>query len=481
MSSRTRTWWLALGCALGGCETHASTDDPDPAACVGQKCDDVTSTGPTLRTRGRFFVDAENGVVILRGINLAGNSKVPPFRPVTDVSQIDALVDLGFNTIRLVFNWEAYEPEAGSYDEAYLGDLVSLAQHASSLGIYVIVDFHQDGFSRYTAGGCGDGFPKWAIPPALPRTDPRNDDSCVLWGVMMVLDHRVHRSFKAFYSDEHGVRTRYLELMERLATAFADVPSVIGYDLFNEPWGWEDSELAPLYADATARIRSADPDAIMFIEGHVLTNTGALPTRLPRPQFANFAYAPHFYEPAVLGGAWPGLSAPSDLGFSTMNGTAEDWDVPLFVGEFGSPGNTLGAHDFMSLQYDKLDEYMASSAQWNYTPLWTSEHADGWNDEDLSIIDDNGTLRPNFVERIYPQRIAGEPLGFGTGEGVFSIEWENQPGIGPTRIFAPASRWPWPAEIVPTGEGLSCQYEPDGRVIACESAQPGTMKVSISP
>ena len=73
-----------------------------------------------LKAVGDHFEDATGGVVILRGVNVAGNSKVPPFRPAADPAIFAPLQTWGMNVVRLIFTWEAYEPSAGVYDETYL-------------------------------------------------------------------------------------------------------------------------------------------------------------------------------------------------------------------------------------------------------------------------------------------------------------------------------------------------------------------------
>ena len=128
--------------------------------------------------------------MILRGVNLAGNSKVPPFLPLptgdavafrtdrggsmvtrdfdflgnTSFQALDALPSWGMNVIRLLLVWEAYEPVRGERSLAYIEMLKAIANEAWRRGIYTIIDFHQNVFARWVADGCGEGFPRWTLP-----------------------------------------------------------------------------------------------------------------------------------------------------------------------------------------------------------------------------------------------------------------------------------------------------------------------------
>ncbi len=121
-----------------------------------------------------YFKDADGGIRIFRGVNMAGDSKVPDFRPVDGPYHFDRLRAFGFNVVRLLFTWEAFQPTPGGYDMSYLEYYTQLVEWAWERGIYVIVDVHQDTFSRYNNGGCGEGFPVWTLPPDLVLNEPNN-------------------------------------------------------------------------------------------------------------------------------------------------------------------------------------------------------------------------------------------------------------------------------------------------------------------
>ncbi len=449
----------------------------------------AASASSVLRVQGRNFLDSQNRAVLLRGVNVAGNSKVPPYIPITNLSQLDPLAAWGMNVIRLLFTWEAYETSPGVYNQAYLNQITAIADRAWARGMYVIVDFHQDGFSRYLSGGCGDGFPLWAVSPDATPDTPDNGPGCADWGIKMSLDPDMHLSFSDFYADEYGVRTRFLILWQMLANHFKTHPGVIGYDIINEPWGWEGAELAPLYEDAAAVIRAVDPSAILFIEGHVSTNGGAIQTTLPKPSFSNFAFAPHFYDAGVLSTKiYSGIGTATDLAFWNMNNKASEWNVPLFLGEFGAFATTWNGNAYMDLQYQKLNESLASGTQWNYTPGWTPTAKDGWNAEDLSIVDNNGNIRGEiFQVRPYAQKVSGTPTQLTVTEaGLFSsnsveLKWNHTPSTGSTVVFAPKQVMFGSTPVKIETSGVSCSYNGANTHVTCTSSSSGAKRVKVRP
>lgn len=441
---------------------------------------------------GRYFRDAAGRAVILRGVNLAGNSKVPPFVPLTDLDRaerLDQLAEWGVSVLRLVVSWEAYEPALGAYDDAYLAAMVKIAEAAWERGIYTIVDIHQDGYSRYQLSGCGDGFPEWSIAPGIPRRTPDNSArTCANWGAKLLLDSDMKASFAAFFADRHGARQRYLLMLGRVAAAFSAVPGVIGYDPLNEPWADEVSELAPLYEDAAAAIRTVAPAAILFIEGQVLCS-GGTQSQLPRPGFSNFAYAPHYYDPlAIALGAWSGLTTLTDLAFATMNAKAAGWNVPLLLGEFGIVAGAPGGLPYADLMYERLDDYKASGTYWNYTPGWTAAAKDGWNGEDFSLIGSGAAPRPTFRFRPYARRIPGTPTALtvthagALTSGSIEVKWTHEPARGQLEVYLPR-RELWgsaPLKIETGGSGTGCWFS-DDRTLLCQSPSTGPKRVKVRP
>jgi len=466
MSARSRL--LCLGSTLLACALLASA----PNARAGE-----------LRAEGSFFRDTKGGVVLLRGVNVTGDAKVPPFMKVSDPAIFDPLQRWGMNVVRLLFTWEAYEPTQGTYDTSYLDAYASAARAAGERGLYVIVDFHQDAFSRSSIGGCGDGFPAWALPPGIPPATPDNGPNCASWGTKMVTDADMKSAWTAFHTDAHGAKTRFLLMLESVSARLAKEPSVIGYDILNEPWGDEATEISALHADAAKAIRKASPGAILFVSPHALISSGNQ-TKLPAPSFDNFAYSPHFYDAGViLFHSWSGTQP--DEPFANMTGKADEWNAPLFLGEFGAPAEATNGDVYVDALYRHLNDHLASGAQWVYTPGWTDATKDGWNQEDFSIVDDKGQTRPNFRLRPYARRIAGTPtrLYVTTPKdpegGALELEWDHDPSAGETEIFAPneaLSGGPTTA-IETTGDTLHCTVATD--LITCTSTASGPMRVKV--
>jgi len=138
-----------------------------------------------MRIQNNLILDDKDRVLLLRGVNLGGDSKCPygspgsefepaslknpanvsfagrPFPVEEAESHFKRLKNAGMTFLRLIITWEALEHEGpGIYDEAYLAYLRKILQIAESNGISVFIDPHQDVWSRWTGG---DGAPAWTM------------------------------------------------------------------------------------------------------------------------------------------------------------------------------------------------------------------------------------------------------------------------------------------------------------------------------
>jgi endoglycosylceramidase len=430
-----------------------------------------------LHADGAFLRDATGGAVILRGVNVAGDSKVPPFRSIAAPSLMDPLPKWGVNVIRLLFTWEAYEPQPGQYDQNYLAYYRGLLQMAAERGVNVIVDFHQDAYSRFSIDGCGEGFPAWALPPGITPATPDNGPNCVKWGTKMIGNPTLDATWNGFYSDAGGVRSAFLQMVGSVAAAFADEPNVIGYDLLNEPGGDEVSQIGALYELEAPVIRAAAPDAILFVEpSAVVTARGQ--TRLPQPSFSNFVYAPHFYDPVILiANSWSG--SDESASFADLTGKAAGWNAPLLLGEWGAPPATDQIDGFVDAMSTQLDLALAGATQWNYTPNWTDAAKDGWNLEDFSIVDNTGVLRANFVVRPYASRFAGTPTEMTLATGTLTVAWDHVPSAGATELFVPAAFFG--GGVAFETDGVTCTLTADQATCQSDTAGPKRVVVKAPP
>ena len=146
-----------------------------------------------LRIEGNSFVDDQGRIAVPRGINFSGLSKVPvvpdgathiagrcfySHREVSFVGRPCPLEDLeghlqrlrewGFNLLRLLVTWEAVEHAGpGVYDEEYLDFIRTVCLRAGDFGFWVVIDPHQDCWSRWTGG---DGAPGWTLEASRLKT-----------------------------------------------------------------------------------------------------------------------------------------------------------------------------------------------------------------------------------------------------------------------------------------------------------------------
>lgn len=154
-----------------------------------------------------------------------------------------------------------------------------------------MLDLHQDLYSWKTNG---NGTPDWAVD--TKGLEVQGIAEGVPWYAQGA-DPGVQAAYQSFWNPEKGKRdfkVDYLEAVAHLAERFADHPTVIGYDVMNEPSFANGDLNATLQADAEAgkfenpnltefmqggidAVRTADQDAWVMIEPTSLLNAFPYP------------------------------------------------------------------------------------------------------------------------------------------------------------------------------------------------------------
>jgi endoglycosylceramidase len=411
-----------------------------------------------LRAEGGRLRDDGGREVLLRGVNAGGRAKFAPFFPFpfaesglpeqagapafddAAAEYVDRVAAWGANAVRLPFTWEAVEPTRGTYDTVYLDRLWRLARAFGYRGIRVIVDAHQDVFSRPY---CGDGFPPWACPAPVP--DPPADCSGWFQGYLQP-SSAASVAFGRFWANEDGLRDAFRAMWQVVAQQLGDAYGVIGFEVLNEPYEgaaneqtWAVETLKPFYEEVAAAIREVAPGALVFFDANGTAAATATTAVVP-PDGDRFVFAPHYYNPTSQfdGMTHDPVAIDDDLG--RWAAKRDEWGVPVFVGEFGIKPAFEDAAGYVRDCYAAFDHHLLHATQWEY-----STTADDWNGEAMSVTGAGGAetvLVPELV-RAYPRAVGGTITSFTYDPNTRKGELVYQAVAGViTEVAAPVRLYP---------------------------------------
>lgn len=394
------------------------------------------------RVRGGFIRDDEGRALILRGMNLAGAHKNPPYFSFHTLADFQRLRDeWGMNAIRFLITWAAVEPEQGVFDDAYLDAVAERMDWARDAGLHVVLDMHQDVYGEGFVAGGGDGAPRWTCDESNYASfvpDPNQ------W-FFNYLKPEVTACYDHFWNTPE-LHDEYIEAWRRVATRLEGYDDVIlGFDPMNEPyWGsysvpfFEATHLQPFYEKLVPAVREVRPGWIAFLEPASSRNLG-VPTGLKKLPFPDVVYSPHSYD----------RDAESGMGFdpaqrevvinngAALAAEAAALDAALWIGEYGGMAASPGIVEYMTAEYDAFAKVAAGTTYWAYD-LGGS----------YSVLDDDGTEREPLLStlvRPFPERVAGDPVSyaFDAATSTFTLSYLPDPSVeAPTVISVPARVYP---------------------------------------
>lgn len=375
----------------------------------------AAAQGGLVRIEGRKFIAPDGATIHLKGISL-GNWLMPegymfkfevakaprqiygafdrllgPERAAAFWTQyrdsyitrddIRFIKSVGFNMVRVPLHWRLFMTTDGIMAGEGWALLDRVVGWAAASGLYVIPDLHaapggQTGINHDD----GPGYP-------LMFYVPRDRDLTV----------RLWRAIAARYSGN---------------------PTILGYDLLNEPIApYHDvatlnARLEPFYKRATKAIREVDPGRIVFLAGGQWSSSFAM---LGAPFAENLAYTYHSF--------WASTKRDSiqrHLNFANLH------DVPLFLGETGE------LTDEWNEGFRRLHELHGIGwSFWTYKNLDTPStivsvpRPDGW-DQIVAYADGRRQDKPapELIDRAVAQYLDGIKFRNGT------IRWSYLASLG---------------------------------------------------
>jgi endoglycosylceramidase len=438
---------LLASLALPACSSGAPSAAPpvhyrSPCTETG-----AAFAGNPLGTKCGRLVDAEGRFVTLRGVNarvkgifdVVWDPTQPPLMPLTGFSAGDAtqMRELGFDALRLPLNWSGVEPtESGGFDEAYLDQVATVVGLCRDAGIQVLLDLHQDDYSKELGG---DGAALWAIqpPPTMLGPPPA--------GVNPLMTNQTISAFNTFFGDAAEgatLRARFIAMATHVAARFAAEPAVIGLEIYNEPPA-DIATLLALYRPALEAFREAMPDKLFAFEPSAVRNIADRAPLGTGSLGPGTAYAPHIYTFVFNEGTTVDqqLMTKDDLQPSNESAAEEaaSWDAPPLVTEWGYSPDSPHAQDFFTWQSELQEQYQLSSFMW----VWKELPPADWGCFDYDATTQRFTERSwmkKVLARVRPAAVAGWPVGysFDRATGVFELTFLADPAVTAPHLIAVA-------------------------------------------
>ncbi|KAI8817036.1 glycoside hydrolase superfamily, partial [Fimicolochytrium jonesii] len=413
-------------------EQSPSQPPPPPPLAKIHKVDTRTSHLLDTHGRTRFF----------HGVNVVFKREpwYPPteeFDPVTSFCDEDIriLASLNLNCIRLGVHWAGVEPTRGAYSTAYLSAIRHIIQRCATLGIYVLLEFHQDVLHPRWGG---HGVPDWVADACGGAPGATLAGFKVPW-YLVYFKYAVADAFGKLYANHDGLLDAFAAYWKRVVEEYRDEPNVIGYEIMNEPWPGNHYKnpllLLPNHASSTTlhkmhthvalSIRSTTPSALLFFEDATWDTASRAPFVPGGAEFADRSVlAYHYYQPPQRAGINTYLqNRKRDAKRLGCGLFMTEWE--MWVGDTDLPTTSSAPlHPRIQKMYETAeaaDTHLQSWLGWSYKSF-----AQGADSADGSLFTRTGARRPEIESlwsRPYASAVAGRvhSMRFDCARGVFEL------------------------------------------------------------
>ena len=471
-----------------------------------------------------FIADQEHRRVLLHGAIPAGLidfwsggdysvTDTPPYYPIDPAAydgkcppnssaivtaplcqdDIKRMAALGFNSMRLPMSWSLLEPERGKFSEQYLDRVAQVVGWAREAGIYVILDMHQNAYSRYVGrsdppplpGGARislryyTGAPRWAT-----FTDGLPSES---YASQRELNPASLEATTNFWYNRAGIQDEYIATVAHVMSRFKGDSTVAGISIFNEPFpgwnlppGFEDLLLFPFYRrviDAITGVHDGLPCPtqvfmpapcgypdlgvhdlrhLVFLDAGLLREVTDFPTHLGLPvsSYPNLVLGIHAYthvytidhiidakaRPDKASYPWGGY----DQSYYWGEREARAIGAALFVTEFGNDPE-LDSIELAS-QLREQEIHLTGFAFWTWMENCGSPPYGVFDGIDCGTIrpqPSSGCIRPPraaMLARVYPEASSDPNLtySYDPSTGYFTMRANARFGDPATVVMVPS-------------------------------------------
>jgi endoglucanase len=308
------------------------------------------NAGRALRVQGNHFVDAAGGTIVFRGVAIGDPDKLAKAGH-WDRRIFEAIESWGANVVRVPVHpvaWRARGPKA------YLALLDEGVSWARETGLYVMLDWHVIGNLRTEL-------------MQAPMYDTTRKETYEFW-----------RTAASHYRDD---------------------PTVVLYELFNEPTEYDGTlgrlswaQWKPILEEMVGIVRANDPSSIVVVAGldwaYELRDVLASPVDAPAVAYASHPYPQKRDEP------WePKWEA--DWGHVASR-------YPVFVSELGYDRNGsvpfVGTNHYGRAIVEYMDKRGMSWAAWCFDPDWGPTLVRDWS------------FTPTEQGQLWKAALLGQPL-----------------------------------------------------------------------
>jgi aryl-phospho-beta-D-glucosidase BglC (GH1 family) len=277
----------------------------------------------------------------------------------------------GVNVVRLPFGWGWLEPTRGAYDLSYVQRLEQVISWANDHGMYVIVNNHLNSFLVEGSGGWS---PAWVTDPEFWETT--------------------------------DLQQAFIDSWVWLAERWRKQTGIAAYDLFNEPnspawvaqYGYDTAKSkvlevlfsdGGLYSRAINAIRNVADKHICVLQPYGGDQPDVPNDAKPPIDDQNIVYTMHMYpleEPNFAYAPWYATL------LSTWYQRERNWNVPIFVGEWGVPWRltTYTEDDCVTWATKLCEDFGSSGFHWTYWSFKRDKNASYYVDEGSAIYSPGG-------------------------------------------------------------------------------------------